>query len=72
MIDKQILQDMGFRLAEGWDHEVWFHDSDFWVHFGIKNDHFESTIDGINSTMKEFFEKFLANFESGIESRWLR
>jgi hypothetical protein len=69
MIDKKILEDMGFRLAEGCDHEVWYHDSNFWVHYGKEVEACTYEVSG-DLVMKEFFEKFLFNFESEIDSKY--
>tara|TARA_R110000744_G_scaffold198148_1_gene317357 strand:+ start:149 stop:355 length:207 start_codon:yes stop_codon:yes gene_type:complete len=60
MVDKQILEDMGFVLGTGWDHEVWVRDGSFWVHYG----EYEPSLIGHRiisgyKTNKEFFDKFL-------------
>jgi hypothetical protein len=39
MINKEILKQMGFKKCDntsGWNHEVWWHSSDCWVHFHNK------------------------------------
>lgn len=34
MLDRSLLQDIGFVRGTGWDHEVWVYAGMFWIHFG--------------------------------------
>lgn len=62
MIDRELLSDMEFVECprSGWNHEVWYHDSDFWVHFGdpIKGNKHEISA---SASRKEFFRRFIAH-----------
>ena len=71
MISQELLKDMGFEKGSGWDHEVWYHECDFWVHFGGDDDLGmpDCQIYAGETTRPEFFKKFMSTFESGIHAR---
>lgn len=75
MINKELLKQMGFKKCDntsGWDHEVWWHSSDCWVHFHNKldpNAKFYSYspglylhLDGDSESMTDFFKEFLSYY----------
>lgn len=67
MIDRTLLEDIGFEKGSGWDHEVWVYEGDFWVHYS--NDFFGlpgQQINGNTATRKEFFKMFIAQIEKSI------
>lgn len=79
MINKEILKQMGFKKCDstsGWDHEVWWHSCDCWVHFHNKsnaNSEFSDIcfgryliVDGISETMGAFLKDFLAHYGETI------
>lgn len=70
MIDKQTLIDMGFVHGKYGDHEVYYHESDFWVHFGEVPHESRCNISA-NLGMKDFFEKFFENYGLGIKERYM-
>lgn len=71
MIDRELLEDIGFLIGNGWDHEVWVYDGNFWVHFGgtidETNNHVHNTV-----TRKKFFEAFISAIRKGRddENHW--
>lgn len=76
MIDRAVLEQMGFVLSTDsrWGHEVWYHDSECWVHFGsnVATELLERRgvqslkINGDNEGMARFFELFLDNYKNRI------
>ena len=60
MIDRELLEDMGFRRGEGFDYEIWFKGT-FVVRFDPKH-HKESQDFSClyTDSRKDFFKKFFA------------
>ena len=61
MIDRQLLQDIGFVLGHGFQLETWVYDGMFWVTFGksFAGDSREREIDALTVSRQKFFRKFL-------------
>jgi hypothetical protein len=63
MIERELLQDIGFQRGAGdWPCEVWVYEGMFWVWFGDIPDsaRFDlTTIDGRSVTREEFFNVFI-------------
>lgn len=66
MIDKELLNDIGFVRAEGWDHEVWYHDCDFWVHFDGAFEGLDGQQISGSASRSEFIAMFLEQFRRSI------
>lgn len=75
MIDRTILKQMGFRRSNDpkWGHEVWYHDSNAWVHYGSEQQ-FEAydaylsnyiKFNGDSDNMTHFFAAFIDNAQAG-------
>lgn len=70
---------MGFRKSrdKGWGHEVWYHDSNAWVHYGNhqafeKYDSYGSNgvkFNGDTDSMTHFFVEFIENVKAGEASK---
>lgn len=75
MISRATLKEMGFRKSDNpaWEHEVWYHDTEAWVHYGNnqkfdKYDAYGSThvrFNGDTDNMTHFFAEFIANVQAG-------
>ena len=59
MIDKKMLKDMGFIKGDGWEHEVWVYNGDFWVHFNSEFAGLEGQQISGGATRVEFFKMLL-------------
>lgn len=74
LIERSLLEDLGFercRNTSGWDHEVWYHKIDFWVHFFEDSDSnsqkmYHHEANAFITSRSEFLRKFLFEFENHI------
>ena len=77
LIERSLLEDLGFERCKneaGWNHEVWYHDIDFWVHFveETPRDMYYHEVNAFLSTRKDFLKKFLRCVEGHfIESSYV-
>ena len=69
MIDKKILEQMGFKKGSGWDHEVWHYDGDFWVHFNGDYKGLRGTQISGDASMEEFFSMFIERIQDCVIRR---
>lgn len=72
MLDRELLQDIGFERGTGWDHEVWVYHGNFWVHFGGGFGGLEGCqIDGNTASRKEFFKMFLEAMRNDFYNQYV-
>lgn len=64
MIDRDLLEDMGFVLGTGWPGEVWVYEGSFWVYFYDGGAMDGDRINALTATRAEFFTKFIASREN--------
>lgn len=72
MIERNLLEDVGFEPGKGWDHEVWVYDGKLWVYFGVqKTNRFlaDDQIVGDSISRKDFFAWFTARIEKHAEEK---
>jgi hypothetical protein len=75
MIERDLLQDLGFVKCESeseWDHEVWYHPIDFWVHYDVPPPDDRAlhwTIEAYALYMSR--SEFLKNFLYGVEEHFI-
>lgn len=58
-ICEKTLLEMGFVVGEGWGHKVYYHYTDFWVHYGEYKPSLEGQQVSSKSSMSEFFTLFI-------------
>ncbi len=69
MLDRELLEDIGFELGHGWDGECWVYEGMFWVYyFDYDTDSVLQNwvMDGRTVNRKEFFGKFIEAIERRI------
>ena len=74
MIDRSILRGLQFRECDessGWDHEVWYHKSDYWIHYGLSTEERSKLFlfherDGDTCDQEEFLTVFLRHYGEKI------
>ena len=66
MIEKKILEQIGFVVGPGWDHEVWVYEGQFWVHFDGEFSGCEGSQISGDAEMIEFFKMFLESLEDEV------
>lgn len=77
MIKREVLMQMGFIKGRGFDHEVLYHHSDCWVHYGARReferyDGYGSNyvhVNGDTDSMEHFFAEFIENVQAGEANR---
>jgi hypothetical protein len=71
MLDRVLLQDIGFQRGTGWDHEVWVYEGMLWLHYGEYDKEYwlrdGSSFDGMSLSRKELFQTVI---EAVRQSTW--
>lgn len=76
MINRKILEQMGFIKGRGFGHEVLYHHTECWVHYGTKQEFVRYAaygshhvcFNGDTDTMEHFFAEFIENVEAGVRA----